>query len=274
MKMKRFQLYFAIITIGLLIFGSIFAHFLATDNPFEPNMLYRLQGPSLEHFFGTDALGRDMYSRILYGGRVSMLLALVSALLALAIGVFIGIISGFYGGKVDLFFLLLSNIFQGIPSSCFMIAVAGILGTSIYSLVTALVITSWAAFSRIVRAEVLQLIREPFVEGLRCLGCSNSRIIFKHLLPNISNKLMVLFTIRIGKAILSIAGLSFLGLGVQPPVPDWSVMINDAVMYYRSAPHLIIVPGFFVFILIYSLNIIGEYLRDKFDVRFEEVRKW
>ena len=124
------------------------------------------------------------------------------------------------------------------------------------------------------RAEVLQLIREPFVEGLRCLGCSNSRIIFKHLLPNISNKLMVLFTIRIGKAILSIAGLSFLGLGVQPPVPDWSVMINDAVMYYRSAPHLIIVPGFFVFILIYSLNIIGEYLRDKFDVRFEEVRKW
>ena len=236
--------------------------------------LYRLQGPSLEHFFGTDALGRDMYSRILYGGRVSMLLALVSALLALAIGVFIGIISGFYGGKVDLFFLLLSNIFQGIPSSCFMIAVAGILGTSIYSLVTALVITSWAAFSRIVRAEVLQLIREPFVEGLRCLGCSNSRIIFKHLLPNISNKLMVLFTIRIGKAILSIAGLSFLGLGVQPPVPDWSVMINDAVMYYRSAPHLIIVPGFFVFILIYSLNIIGEYLRDKFDVRFEEVRKW
>ncbi len=141
-----------------------------------------------------------MYSRILYGGRVSMLLALVSALLALAIGVFIGIISGFYGGKVDLFFLLLSNIFQGIPSSCFMIAVAGILGTSIYSLVTALVITSWAAFSRIVRAEVLQLIREPFVEGLRCLGCSNSRIIFKHLLPNISNKLMVLFTIRIGKS--------------------------------------------------------------------------
>lgn len=274
MKMKRFQLYFAIITIGLLIFGSIFAPFLATDNPFEPNMLYRLQGPSLEHFFGTDALGRDMYSRILYGGRVSMLLALVSALLALAIGVFIGIISGFYGGKVDLFFLLLSNIFQGIPSSCFMIAVAGILGTSIYSLVTALVITSWAAFSRIVRAEVLRLIREPFVEGLRCLGCSNSRIIFKHLLPNISNKLMVLFTIRIGKAILSIAGLSFLGLGVQPPVPDWSVMINDAVMYYRSAPHLIIVPGFFVFILIYSLNIIGEYLRDKFDVRFEEVRKW
>lgn len=274
MKMKRFQLYFAIITIGLLIFGSIFAPFLATDNPFEPNMLYRLQGPSLEHFFGTDALGRDMYSRILYGGRVSMLLALVSALLALAIGVFIGIISGFYGGKVDLFFLLLSNIFQGIPSSCFMIAVAGILGSSIYSLVTALVITSWAAFSRIVRAEVLQLIREPFVEGLRCLGCSNSRIIFKHLLPNISNKLMVLFTIRIGKAILSIAGLSFLGLGVQPPVPDWSVMINDAVMYYRSAPHLIIVPGFFVFILIYSLNIIGEYLRDKFDVRFEEVRKW
>lgn len=203
-----------------------------------------------------------------------MLLTLVSSVLALVFGVGIGVICAFYRGRIDMFFTVLSNIFQGIPGSCFMIALAGILGPSIQSLVLALVVTSWAGFSRIVRAEVLQLMGEPFIEGLRCLGCSDGRIIICHILPNIANKLLVLVTIRLGRGILAIAGLSFLGLGVQPPTPDWSVMINDAIMYYRSSPHLIIIPGLFVFLLIYSLNIIGEYLRDSLDIQMDEVRKW
>lgn len=271
---KKIQLYFAFFVLAFIILGSIFAPFLVTHNPFEPDMANRLQAPCWQHFFGTDALGRDMFSRILYGGRASMLLTLVSSLLALVVGVSIGIMSGFYGGKLDMLFTVLSNIFQGIPGSCFMIAVAGILGPSIHSLVLALVLTSWAGFSRIVRAEVLQLLGEPFIEGLRCLGCSDWRIIVHHLLPNIANKLLVLVTIRLGRGILAIAGLSFLGLGVQPPTPDWSVMINDALMYYRSAPHLIIIPGLFVFLLIYALNIIGEHLRDRLDIQLDEVRKW
>ncbi len=271
---KKVQLYFAFFVIAFIVVGSIFAPFLVTHNPFEPDMANRLQGPCWQHLFGTDALGRDMFSRILYGGRASMLLTLVSSLLALVVGVSIGVMSGFYGGKLDMLFTVLSNIFQGIPGSCFMIAVAGILGPSIHSLVLALVLTSWAGFSRIVRAEVLQLLGEPFIEGLRCLGCSDWRIIVHHLLPNIANKLLVLVTIRLGRGILAIAGLSFLGLGVQPPTPDWSVMINDALMYYRSAPHLIIIPGLFVFLLIYALNIIGEHLRDRLDIKLDEVRKW
>lgn len=271
---KKIQLYFAFFVLAFIILGSIFAPFLVTHNPFEPDMANRLQGPCWQHLFGTDALGRDMFSRILYGGRASMLLTLVSSLLALVVGVSIGVMSGFYGGKLDMLFTVLSNIFQGIPGSCFMIAVAGILGPSIHSLVLALVLTSWAGFSRIVRAEVLQLLGEPFIEGLRCLGCSDWRIIVHHLLPNIANKLLVLVTIRLGRGILAIAGLSFLGLGVQPPTPDWSVMINDALMYYRSAPHLIIIPGLFVFLLIYALNIIGEDLRDRLDIQLDEVRKW
>lgn len=271
---KKIQLYFALFVLAFIILGSIFAPFLVTHNPFEPDMANRLQGPCWQHLFGTDALGRDMFSRILYGGRASMLLTLVSSLLALVVGVSIGVMSGFYGGKLDMLFSVLSNIFQGIPGSCFMIAVAGILGPSIHSLVLALVLTSWAGFSRIVRAEVLQLLGEPFIEGLHCLGCSDWRIIVHHLLPNIANKLLVLVTIRLGRGILAIAGLSFLGLGVQPPTPDWSVMINDALMYYRSAPHLIIIPGLFVFLLIYALNIIGEHLRDRLDIQLDEVRKW
>lgn len=271
---RRAQVYFAVAVLVFIIGGSLLAPLLATYNPYEPDMASRLQGPGWQHWFGTDALGRDMYSRILYGGRASMLLTLVSSLLALVTGVSIGTLSGFYGGRVDMALTVLSNIFQGIPGSCFMIAIAGILGPSIYSLLLALVLTSWAGFSRIVRSEVLQLMTEPFIEGLRCLGCSDLRLIWRHLLPNIGNKLLVLMTIRLGRGILAIAGLSFLGLGVQPPTPDWSVMINDALMYYRSSPHLIIIPGLFVFLLIYALNILGEYLRDRLDVQLEEVRKW
>ena len=274
MQKNSFQFYFALIILIVIVSSSIFAPVLSTHNPFEPDMSQRLMGPSLEHFFGTDALGRDMYSRILYGGRVSMLLALAAAFISLVIGLGIGIISGFYREKIDIFFTALSNIFQGIPGNCFMIAIAGILGPSIYSLILALVITSWAGFSRIVRSEVLQIKEEPFIEGLRCVGCNDGQLIVRHILPNIIHKLLVLFTIRIGKGILLIAGMSFLGLGVQPPMPDWSVMVNDAILYYRSAPHLIIVPGMCIFLLTYSINILGDGIRNKLDARFNEVRKW
>lgn len=274
MKKSNLQFYCAASVLLLIIGASILAPLLVTHNPFEPDMANRLQPPSWQHFFGTDALGRDMFSRILYGGRASILLSLASAILSLGVGLVIGLFCGFYGGKLDMLCTVASNIFQGIPGSCFMIAIAGIFGPSIKSLVLALVITSWAGFSRIVRAEVLQLKEEPFIEGLRCLGCSDSRLLLHHIIPNIVNKLLILFTIRVGRGILSIAGLSFLGLGVQPPTPDWSVMVSDAVLYYRSSPHLILIPGACIFFLIYAINNLGEFMRDKLDVRFNEVRKW
>lgn len=274
MKKSNLQFYCAASVLLLIIGASILAPLLVTHNPFEPDMANRLQPPSWQHFFGTDALGRDMFSRILYGGRASILLSLASAILSLGAGLVIGLFCGFYGGKLDMLCTVASNIFQGIPGSCFMIAIAGIFGPSIKSLVLALVITSWAGFSRIVRAEVMQLKEEPFIEGLRCLGCSDSRLLLHHIIPNIVNKLLILFTIRVGRGILSIAGLSFLGLGVQPPTPDWSVMVSDAVLYYRSSPHLILIPGACIFFLIYAINNLGEFMRDKLDVRFNEVRKW
>ena len=274
MKKSNLQFYCAASVLLLIIGASILAPLLVTHNPFEPDMANRLQPPSWQHFFGTDALGRDMFSRILYGGRASILLSLASAILSLGVGLVIGLFCGFYGGKLDMLCTVASNIFQGIPGSCFMIAIAGIFGPSIKSLVLALVITSWAGFSRIVRAEVMQLKEEPFIEGLRCLGCSDSRLLLHHIIPNTVNKLLILFTIRVGRGILSIAGLSFLGLGVQPPTPDWSVMVSDAVLYYRSSPHLILIPGACIFFLIYAINNLGEFMRDKLDVRFNEVRKW
>lgn len=274
MRLKNAQLYLALALLALLVLASVFAPLLATHNPFEPDMAHRLEGPSLQHFMGTDALGRDMFSRILYGGRASMVLSLAAAVLSLGLGIAAGVAGGFYGGKLDLFLTGLSNIFQGIPGSCFMIAIAGIFGASVKSLLLALVLVSWAGFSRIVRAQVLQIKEEPFVEGLRCLGCGDLRLIGRHILPHLMHKLLVLFTIRVGRGILSVAGLSFLGLGVQPPTPDWSVMINDAILYYRSSPHLILLPGMCIFLLIYAVNVLGDCLRDKFDVRFQEVRRW
>lgn len=177
MKKSNLQFYCAASVLLLIIGASILAPLLVTHNPFEPDMANRLQPSSWQHFFGTDALGRDMFSRILYGGRASILLSLASAILSLGVGLVIGLFCGFYGGKLDMLCTVASNIFQGIPGSCFMIAIAGIFGPSIKSLVLALVITSWAGFSRIVRAEVMQLKEEPFIEGLRCLGCSDSRLL-------------------------------------------------------------------------------------------------
>lgn len=272
--MKNFKLYLAITVLFLIIGTSIFAPCLAIYNPFEPNMAERLMEPCANHFFGTDNLGRDMFSRVLYGGRASMVLSLLAAVLSLMIGMVIGVVSGFYGGKFDAIITIITNIFQGIPSSCFMIAIVGVLGVGIESLVFALVVTSWAGFSRIVRAQVLELKEESFMEGLYAIGCSDWRLITRHIVPNIFNKLLVLFTIRLGRGILSIAGLSFIGLGIQPPTPDWSVMINDAMLYYRSSPHLIIIPGLFIFLLIYSINTLGDEMRDRLDVQFSEVRKW
>ena len=268
---KNLQLYFAVIILIIIISGSIAASVIATHNPYEPDMLNRLQPPSLEHYFGTDALGRDMFSRILYGGRASMLLSVAAAVLSLGIGLLIGSVCGFYGGKLDLIFTSVSNIFQSIPGSCFMIAVTGILGPSIKSLILALVITSWAGFSRIVRAEVMQIKKETFIEGLYCIGCSDIRIITRHIFPNIFNKLLVLFTIRIGRGILAVAGLSFLGLGVQAPMPSLGSLANAARDGLTSYPYKLIFPAVTIVLIVLAFNLLGDGLRDALDPTMKEM---
>ena len=272
MKNKgKVQLVIALLILGIIIISSILAPLLAPYDPNLTNMASRLQGPSIKHLLGTDALGRDMLSRVLYGGRASMLLALTATTLSMLVGMVLGVIAGYYGGVIDWCITILANIFQGIPGTCFMIAIAGVLGPSIQSLLLALVLTSWAGFSLIVRTEVLCLREEPYIEGMRCLGSRDLRLIIYHIIPNMINNTIILFTTRVGRCVLSIASLSFLGLGVQPPTPDWSVMINDARMHYRSAPHLIIVPGLCIFFLLLSINMLGDALRDRLDVKNQEV---
>lgn len=249
----------------VILLVSLFAPYVAPYNPNEIDMRNRLSKPTSKHFLGTDSLGRDVFSRIIYGGRTSILLSIIASMLTMLLGLILGIISGYFGGKLDSFIQILVNIFQALPSISFMIALIGIMGAGIKSILLSVVLTSWANFSRIVRGEVLKIREENYIEGAKALGGKNFYIILHHIIPNIIGPFIVLFTTKIGKVILSIAGLSFLGLGLQPPTPDWGVMISDAKTYYISNPILIIAPGICIMMLSLSINLMGDALRDYLD---------
>jgi peptide/nickel transport system permease protein len=255
----------AFIVLIFIVFMGILAPVIAPYDPNKVEISNRLLGMSKDHLLGTDTLGRDVLSRILYGARISILLAFVSTSLTMIVGSLIGILSGYCGGIIDNIIQSIVNIFQGLPSLSFMIALAGILGPGTKSLLIAIVFTSWAGFSRIVRGEVLKVKEEKYIEGARALGASHIYIIIHYILPNIFPPFIVLFTIRIGKSVLSMASLSFLGLGIQPPQADWGVMINDAKTHFRTYPNLLLAPGCSILLLCYSINLIGDALRDIFD---------
>lgn len=216
----------AIVLLSTIVFITLFAPFIAPYDPIAINMSERLEPISKTHWLGTDTLGRDVFSRIVHGGRISLLLAVVAALSTMLIGLVVGTIAGYFGGWLDEVIQAVVNVFQGLPGLSFMLAIAGVLGPSAVSLLIAIMITSWADFSRIVRGEVLKLREESYIEGIRALGASQFYLLTRHLIPNMMGPLIVLFTLRIGRIILAIAALSFLGLGLQPPAPDWGVMVT------------------------------------------------
>lgn len=274
MKKYDIQLTVSLVLLGLILLSGLLALWIAPYDPNLPDMAVRLEGPSAAHPLGTDALGRDMLSRALYGGRASILAALAATVLSMAFGMLIGVLGGWFGGAIDWALTVFANIFQGLPGTCLMIAIAGVLGPGIPNLLIALVLTSWAGFSRVVRTETLRLREAAYIEGLRSLGAGNLRLLCRHVVPNMMGKVVVLFTTRVGRCVLSIASLSYLGIGIRPPTPDWSVMISDARLNYRSAPHLILVPGLCIFLLLLGLNLLGDALRERLDVRTGEAREW
>lgn len=260
------------LVLGAILLASVLAPLLAPYDPGAIDVAAALQPPgSPGHLLGTDALGRDMLSRLLYGGRGAILTALAATVLSMAFGLVVGVLGGYFGGWLDWGLTVLTNIFQGLPGTCLMVAVAGVLGPGAEHLVLALVLTSWAGFSRVVRTETIRVREAPFVENLRALGAGPVRLLCCHVVPNLLPNLVVLFTTRLGRGVLSVAALSFLGLGLPPPAPDWSVMINDARLHYRSAPYLLMEPGVCILLLLLSLNLLGDALRDRLDGASEEV---
>lgn len=263
----------AIVILGGILLMSIFAPVLAPWDPLEIDMNNALSGPSSEHLLGTDNIGRDLLSRVVYGGRQSIVLAAAATGLSMALGCIIGMLAGYFGGWVDLVITSISNIFQGLPGMTMMIAIAGLMGSGVTSMLLALVITSWVGFSRLVRGEVMKIKGEYFIESLRSLGAGHIRILFFHVMPNLVSSIVIIFATRIASSILSVASLSFLGFGLEPPAPDWGIMISDARMYYRVSPMLVIAPGICIVLLSLSVNVIADWMRDRFDVRRDSMKE-
>ena len=222
------------------------------------------------HVLGTDELGRDVLTRVIYGGRVSLYIAFLTVAIAITLGTIIGAVAGFYGGAVDNLLMRFVDIVYAIPSLFLLILIAVVFRPDVTGMSFVLASLSWIGVSRLVRGEFLSLKAWDFVDAARVVGVSNGRLIFRHILPNATSPIIVAATLQMGGVILTETALSFLGMGVQPPTPSWGNMLTNAQQYLYSAPHLIIIPGFFIFITVLAGNLMGNGLRDALDPRLRE----
>ena len=251
-----------------LLLCALLAPWIAPANPAAQDLPSRLQAPSRAHWMGTDELGRDTLSRTLYGARISLLVAVSVVLGCGFTGLTIGMLAGFAGGWFDRFVnLLLINAFLSFPGILLAIAFAAFLGPGIGKVILALVITGWAGYARLARAQVLKVKELEFILAARSLGASNARILLRHLLPNILQPVLIQATIGMAGAILAESTLSFLGLGVLAPVPSWGSMLNDARSHLFDAPHMVIFPALAVMMAVLAFNLLGDAWRDWLDPR-------
>jgi len=252
----------------LFLICALFAPWLAPYNPAHINLMDRLAGPSRSHWFGTDELGRDILSRIIYGARISLEVASSVVALSLLLGLIFGGLAGFYGGALDVTINIFAiNAFMALPGILLAIAFVAFLGPGLINLVLALAIGGWVGYARLVRAQVLAAREREFVEAAKALGASDLRIFVRHILPNILQPLIVQSAIGMAGAVLAEATLSFLGLGVPPPTPSWGAMLNDARAHLFDAPHTVVFPAIAVMCCVLSFNFLGDALRDYLDPR-------
>ena len=222
---------------------------------------------SSEHWLGTDKLGRDILSRIIYGGRISLLVGITTVALSLAIGIVIGSLSGYFGGWIDQMLMRLVDILMAFPGILLAIAFTAVLGPGLDHVILALCLIGWTSYARLVRGEILSLRERDFIQAARSLGCRPKRIILRHLLPNLLPPLLIQSTFGLAAAIVAEGSLSFLGLGVEPPTPSWGAMLNDGRQFLLVAPHLTTYPGLGLMITVLALNLIGDALQDRLDRR-------
>ncbi len=229
--------------------------------------LYSLrQSPSLQHPFGTDNKGRDILTRVLYGGRISITVSVVAAILSMGIGLIVGITSGYIGGRVDIFFMALVDLILSFPSLLLAIGVSVLFPPGVYTVMIALSSVGWASFARLMRGQMLHLKESAFVEAARAIGCGELRIVLVHLLPQCMPLALVMTGMKLGGYILTESALSFLGLGAQPPTATWGSMISSNRAYINSAPWMVLSPGVMIAVTALCFNILGDDLREKFDI--------
>src|SRR5215472_1986959 len=256
------------VMVSVFVLFAVFAPWIAPKDPAAIDLPSRLQSPNAVHWFGTDELGRDVLSRIIYGARISMLVGSSVVAGSLLLGLIFGSIAGYYGGFTDRFFnVIIMNAFLSFPGILLAIAFVAFLGPGIINLILALCIGGWVGYARLVRAQVLAVKEKEFVEAARALGASDWRIITRHILPNIIQPVIVQAAIGMAGAVLAEATMSFLGLGVPPPTASWGSMLNDARAHLFDAPHMIFFPAVAVMVAVLSFNFIGDALRDYLDPR-------
>jgi len=254
--------------VTVLVACAIFAPWIAPQDPAHIDLPARLAGPSFSHWCGTDELGRDILSRLIYGSRISMVVGSCVVAASLALGLIVGSIAGYYGGGIDRFVnVVVMNAFLSFPGILLAIAFVAFRGPGIFNLVLALSLGGWVGYARLVRAQVLAAREREFVEAARALGASDLRVIVRHILPNIIQPIIVQAAIGMAGAILAEATMSFLGLGVPPPTASWGTMLNDGRAHLFDAPHLVIFPAMAVMLAVLSFNFIGDALRDFLDPR-------
>ena len=258
----------AMACLGIVIILCLVALFAPWIAPYDPDaqvLTERLMPPSAQHWFGTDDLGRDIFSRIVYGCRISLSVGVVSQIIATVIGYTMGVCAGYFGGKVDAVISFIIQVFSSFPFLLFAIAIMFVLGPGLVNLYLALGLLGWASTARLIRGDVMRLKKMEYIDACKSSGGSSFKIIMKHLLPNCLSTLIVTVTLGIPSAIMSEASLSFLGLGVRPPMSSWGSMISFSQPYIRSATYYSIIPGLAIIITVLAFNMLGDGLRDALD---------
>lgn len=262
--------------VGMILFGTIvllaiFADVIADYNTtvVKIDMLNRLAPPSWQHIFGTDELGRDLFARIIHGARISLSIGFLAEFVTLVFGLLFGSISGYYGGKVDNVIMRFMDIFMAIPSLLLSIAMVTAFGTSTLILVVAIAVAGVPSLSRVVRAQVMRAKEQEYVEAARALGANDFVIVMKYIMPNIMSPIIVQVALDIAGCILTVSSLSYLGLGVPPPAPEWGAILSSGQTYIRDAWNITVFPGLMIIITVISLNLIGDGLRDALDPKMK-----
>ncbi len=255
----------------LLVLIAILASLLSPHDPFEQKLENRLLNPCFEYPFGTDNLGRCIFSRLIFGTRYSLAIGVVVVGITASVGTTLGIVSGYSRGIIDETLMRIVDIVLAFPGIILALVIAGILGPSFLNVVIAISLTHWPAYTRLVRGITLSLREKEFIEGARALRASNIYIMRRHILPNCINPIIVLATLDIAHAIIFATGLSFLGLGIQPPTPEWGSMLKAGIPYFRISPHLTFFPGTAIMVTVMAFNFLGDGLRDMIDPKINEI---
>jgi peptide/nickel transport system permease protein len=254
------------IIFGLLLVAAL-APLLATHNPYEQILNDRLLAPSMTHWFGTDSLGRDIYSRVVYGSRVTLTIALLVAAISTPLGMLMGIVAGYLGGMVDEILMRLADVFLAFPRLILAIAFAAALGAGVENAIIAIAIAHWPSYARLARAETLNVKNNDYIQAMRVLGAGKARIMAGHILPLTLSSIIVRMSLDMGTIILTAAGLGFLGLGAQPPMPEWGLMVSDGRQFLVDQWWVSTLPGLAILVVVMGFNLLGDGIRDVLDPR-------